>query len=243
MYTTLMMSTGLTFGSISALFGLTNHIIDERQYTILLTAVIGSAVVPTLIAQRWFQPDFKPLATGHPRRRPLGKESSMYAKILVANDGSAGGLKALTAAIELARQDSAELHMVTVEELPRIPGKHRRNRGGKGRGEPSPRPRYRSGKGPGPSGRRDDRDPSRPRPCRRRDRSGWSMQHGFDLLVVGFMGHSQLYERIIGGTTDRSRPPGALHRAGRQVAISPAQVFSTFHIRNAGAWMTPFRFL
>jgi len=61
MYTTLMMSTGLTFGSISALFGLTNHIIDERQYTILLTAVIGSAVVPTLIAQRWFQPEFKPL--------------------------------------------------------------------------------------------------------------------------------------------------------------------------------------
>jgi Kef-type K+ transport system membrane component KefB len=61
MYTTLMMSTGLTFGSISALFGLTNHIIDERQYTILLTAVIGSAVVPTLIAQRWFQPELKPL--------------------------------------------------------------------------------------------------------------------------------------------------------------------------------------
>jgi nucleotide-binding universal stress UspA family protein len=26
---------------------------------------------------------------------------------------------------------------------------------------------------------------------------------GFDLLVVGFMGHSQLYQRIIGGTTDR----------------------------------------
>jgi Kef-type K+ transport system membrane component KefB len=61
MYTTLLMSTGLTFGSISALFGLTNHIIDERQYTILLTAVIGSAVVPTLIAQRWFQPELKPL--------------------------------------------------------------------------------------------------------------------------------------------------------------------------------------
>jgi len=60
-YTTLMMSTGLTFGSISALFGLTNHIIDERQYTILLTAVIASAVVPTLIAQRWFQPKFKPV--------------------------------------------------------------------------------------------------------------------------------------------------------------------------------------
>jgi Kef-type K+ transport system membrane component KefB len=61
MYTTLMMSTGLTFGSISALFGLTNNIIDQAQYTVLLTAVIGSAVVPTLIAQVWFQPHFEPL--------------------------------------------------------------------------------------------------------------------------------------------------------------------------------------
>jgi Kef-type K+ transport system membrane component KefB len=61
MYTTLMMSTGLTFGSISALFGLTNHIISPEQYTILLTAVIGSAVVPTLIAQIWFHPHFEPL--------------------------------------------------------------------------------------------------------------------------------------------------------------------------------------
>jgi len=61
MYTTMMMSTGLTFGSISALFGLTNHIIDASQYTVLLTAVIGSAVVPTLIAQIWFHPHFEPL--------------------------------------------------------------------------------------------------------------------------------------------------------------------------------------
>jgi Kef-type K+ transport system membrane component KefB len=61
MYTTLMMSTGLTFGSIAALFGLTNNIIDKAQYTVLLTAVIGSAVVPTLIAQLWFRPHFEPL--------------------------------------------------------------------------------------------------------------------------------------------------------------------------------------
>jgi Kef-type K+ transport system membrane component KefB len=61
MYTTLLMSTGLTFGTISALFGLTNNIIDQQQYTILVTAVIGSAVVPTLIAQAWFQPVFKPM--------------------------------------------------------------------------------------------------------------------------------------------------------------------------------------
>ncbi len=61
MYTTLMMSTGLTFGSISALFGLTNHIINQQQYTVIVTAVIGSAVVPTLIAQLWFHPHFEAL--------------------------------------------------------------------------------------------------------------------------------------------------------------------------------------
>jgi len=59
MYTTLMMCTGLTFGTISALFGLTNGIIDQSKYTVLVTAVIGSAVVPTLIAQKWFQPERK----------------------------------------------------------------------------------------------------------------------------------------------------------------------------------------
>lgn len=68
MYTTLMMSTGLTFGTISALFGLTNGIIDQDQYTVLVTAVIGSAVVPTLIAQRWFQPAFKEI---EPEGKPL----------------------------------------------------------------------------------------------------------------------------------------------------------------------------
>jgi Kef-type K+ transport system membrane component KefB len=61
MYTTLLMCTGLTFGSISALFGFTNHIINQEQYTILVTAVILSAVVPTLIAERWFQPEFRPI--------------------------------------------------------------------------------------------------------------------------------------------------------------------------------------
>lgn len=44
MYTTLLMSTGLTFGSISALFGLTHDIIDQAQYTLLILAVIASAV-------------------------------------------------------------------------------------------------------------------------------------------------------------------------------------------------------
>jgi Kef-type K+ transport system membrane component KefB len=55
-YTTLLMSTGLTFGSISALYGLTHHLISQAQYSVLVTVVILSAFVPTLIAQRLFQP-------------------------------------------------------------------------------------------------------------------------------------------------------------------------------------------
>jgi Kef-type K+ transport system membrane component KefB len=55
-YTTLLMATGLTFGTISALFGLQNKIIDQPQYTILVSVVILSAFIPTLIAQKFFQP-------------------------------------------------------------------------------------------------------------------------------------------------------------------------------------------
>jgi Kef-type K+ transport system membrane component KefB len=55
-YTTLLMATGLTFGTISALFGLQNKIIDQRQYTMLVSTVILSAFVPTLLAQKFFQP-------------------------------------------------------------------------------------------------------------------------------------------------------------------------------------------
>jgi Kef-type K+ transport system membrane component KefB len=56
LYTTLLMSTGLTFGSISALFGLSHGIVTQAQYSLLIAAVIGSAVVPTLIANAFFLP-------------------------------------------------------------------------------------------------------------------------------------------------------------------------------------------
>lgn len=56
MYLTLLMSTGLTFGTISALYGLSNRYISQEQYAVLVTAVILSAVAPTLIAERWFDP-------------------------------------------------------------------------------------------------------------------------------------------------------------------------------------------
>jgi len=58
-YTTLLMSTGLTFGTISALFGLKHGYIDQGQYSVLVTVVIASAVVPTVIAQTWFKPNIE----------------------------------------------------------------------------------------------------------------------------------------------------------------------------------------
>jgi len=56
MYTTLLMSTGLTFGTISSLFGLSHGIITQSQYSILVAVVIGSAVIPTLIANAFYLP-------------------------------------------------------------------------------------------------------------------------------------------------------------------------------------------
>jgi Kef-type K+ transport system membrane component KefB len=61
MYTTLLMSTGLTFGTISALYGLSHELISQDQYAILVTVVILSAVVPTVIAERWFDPGGSPV--------------------------------------------------------------------------------------------------------------------------------------------------------------------------------------
>ena len=56
-FTTLLMSTGLTFGTISSLYGLNAGIIDTTQFSLLVTVVVLSAVVPTAIAERWFLPD------------------------------------------------------------------------------------------------------------------------------------------------------------------------------------------
>ncbi len=55
-YTTLLMSTGLTFGTISALFGLSHGIINQAEYSYIVATVIASAVVPTVIANAFFLP-------------------------------------------------------------------------------------------------------------------------------------------------------------------------------------------
>jgi hypothetical protein len=72
-YTTLLMATGLTFGTISSLYGLQNGIINQSQYTILVSVVILSAFVPTLIAQKFFQPTIEMMHEwGRVYRRRLG---------------------------------------------------------------------------------------------------------------------------------------------------------------------------
>jgi Kef-type K+ transport system membrane component KefB len=55
-YTTLLMSTGLTFGTISSLFGLQAGFINQTQYSVLVGVVVASAVIPTFVAQKWFVP-------------------------------------------------------------------------------------------------------------------------------------------------------------------------------------------
>jgi Kef-type K+ transport system membrane component KefB len=84
-YTSLLMATGLTFGTISALFGLNNKIIDQTQYTILVTVVILSAIIPTLIAQKFFQPSE---ITMHAWGRLMNRERSMKMKSNTANKES-----------------------------------------------------------------------------------------------------------------------------------------------------------
>lgn len=56
MYTTLLMASGLTFGTICALFGLSHQIIDEQQYSTLVASIIATAVIPTLIANSYYLP-------------------------------------------------------------------------------------------------------------------------------------------------------------------------------------------
>lgn len=79
-FTTLLMSTGLTFGTISSLYGLNAGILDQAQFSILVTAVVASAVIPTVIAQRWFSPvaEATPGGAARPVRteRPPGADDA-----------------------------------------------------------------------------------------------------------------------------------------------------------------------
>ena len=80
-FTTLLMSTGLTFGTISAMFGFNAGIINKTQFSLLVTTVILTAIIPTFIAQKWFMPDI-----------PVNNESSDdgESSIIMENDANGG---------------------------------------------------------------------------------------------------------------------------------------------------------
>jgi nucleotide-binding universal stress UspA family protein len=126
----------------------------------------------------------------------------MYEKILIANDGSDGAVNALAVALKLAHRLKAKLHMICVEEMPRVPatidevieGKLEQNH------------RFEQVIA---------RAQSQAKIARVKLETHMLAGHavakivefiehgGFDLLVIGFMGHSALYNRLIGSTTDR----------------------------------------
>jgi Kef-type K+ transport system membrane component KefB len=75
LYYSLMMSTGLTFGTIASLFGLQHHVINQAQYSFLVATVIGTAIIPTAIANAYFSPKhLLPKAPVEPERIILGEE-------------------------------------------------------------------------------------------------------------------------------------------------------------------------
>jgi nucleotide-binding universal stress UspA family protein len=126
----------------------------------------------------------------------------MFKKILIANDGSEGAFKALIAALRLAHSHKAQLHMISVEEIQWIPGSREEVIGDKELAD-----------------RKFAEVVAKAEVEGKRHRvklvSHIVVGHavpaivdfiehdGFDLLVTGFMGHSALYSRVIGSTTDR----------------------------------------
>jgi nucleotide-binding universal stress UspA family protein len=126
----------------------------------------------------------------------------MFEKILVANDGSEGAARAVSAAIGVATRHDATLHMICVEELPRFPASIEEvveeQIDAAHRYEAVIAQSKAQAQAQGISltthvvaGH------AVPAICE------FVQREGFDLLVVGYMGHSALYNRLIGGTTDR----------------------------------------
>jgi nucleotide-binding universal stress UspA family protein len=126
----------------------------------------------------------------------------MYKKLLIANDGSDGARKALAAAIQLAKRFRTQLHMLSVEEVPRFPTTldeivEEQEEAGRLFDKLIAQSVVQAKKG----GVRIEAHVA----------AGHAVptivefieRGGFDLLVIGYMGHSALYNRLIGSTTDR----------------------------------------
>jgi nucleotide-binding universal stress UspA family protein len=126
----------------------------------------------------------------------------MYKKILVANDGSPGALRAFGVGLELAEREGASLHMVTVEELPWFPASIDEIEEEKAASEHHLMPVLTAARADAQAaGMAIDTHLVAGHPVQAM--LGLIAEHHFDLLVVGFMGHTRLYEQIIGSTTER----------------------------------------
>lgn len=126
----------------------------------------------------------------------------MFKKILVASDGSAGAGRALSSAIKLAKTHNAELHMICVEELPRFPASVDEVIEEKAEANHVFVPVTAQAEAQAQAlGIKLTAHIVVGHPVK--TIAEFVEREGIDLLVVGYMGHSALYNRIIGSTTDR----------------------------------------
>ena len=126
----------------------------------------------------------------------------MYRKILVANDGSPGAMKALAAAIQMAKRDGAALHMLTVEEMPRFPATIDEIEEEKTEANHRLIPVVEAARSQARAAGiaiETHLVPGHPVHAI----GALIDEQRMDLLVVGFMGHTRLYEQIVGSTTER----------------------------------------
>jgi nucleotide-binding universal stress UspA family protein len=126
----------------------------------------------------------------------------VFSKILLANDGSAGAFKALEVALSMARHYRSELHMVSVEEMPWLPGMREEVLGDQ---------ELANHKFEGVIAQAKDQA----RMARVKLTTHLLVGHpvkaiadlvahnGFDALVVGYVGHTQLYSALVGSTAER----------------------------------------
>ena len=126
----------------------------------------------------------------------------MFKKILIANDASEGAERALSAAIKLAKEHGSELHMISVEEMPRFPASV--DEVIEERAEANHI--YAAATARAASQAQAQGVKLRPHVVLGHPVttiSDFVASERFDLLVIGYMGHSALYNRLIGSTTDR----------------------------------------
>jgi len=126
----------------------------------------------------------------------------MFSNIVVASDGSEGAGRAVSAAIALAKTENADLHMISVEELPQFPASVDEVIEEKGAANLFFE---------GVMSRTKAQAQAQGVPLRTHVRAGHAVttivdfvgRQRADLLVIGYMGHSAIYNRVIGSTTDR----------------------------------------